>query len=482
MNELEFQNILKGKGIEVSERQLKQFQKYYEILVEWNEKMNLTAITDKEDVYLKHFYDSITIAFDFDFNDQTLIDVGAGAGFPSVPLKILYPNLKITIVDSLNKRITFLNHLFKELELDNCKAVAARAEEYAKDHRESVDIVMARAVARLNILDELCLPLVKKEGYFLSLKGRQASEEVKEATKGIQLLGGEIESTHDFTLANHDDFRSNIIIKKVKETPKKYPRMFSNNKLKNIDINKIQANVNQPRTVFNETKIDELAASIKENGLIQPIVVRKNNGVYQIIAGERRYRACRLLNMKQVPCIIEDYTDKQTQTLAIIENIQREDLSPLEEAKAYQALIKEYDYNQTELAEIVGKKQSTIANKLRLLKLSDDVQFSLNQKQITERHARAMLSLDEEKQQEVLREVLKKKLTVADTEKLIKKEPKPKKKKAEADVKKTISRNVKIALNTLNQAITMIEKTGTSLQQKTEDLEDEYVITIRIHK
>ena len=105
MNELEFQNILKEKGIEVSEHQLQQFQKYYEILVEWNDKMNLTAITDKEDVYLKHFYDSITIAFDFDFNNQTLIDVGAGAGFPSVPLKILYPNLKITIVDSLNKRI-----------------------------------------------------------------------------------------------------------------------------------------------------------------------------------------------------------------------------------------------------------------------------------------------------------------------------------------------------------------------------------------
>ena len=243
-----------------------------------------------------------------------------------------------------------------------------------------------------------------------------------------------------------------------------------NNKLKNIDINKIQANENQPRTVFNEEKIEELAASIKENGLIQPIVVRKVNGIYQIIAGERRYRACCSLNMKQVPCIIEDYDDKQTQTLAIIENIQREDLSP------------EYAYSQTELADIVGKKQSTIANKLRLLKLSDDVQFSLNQKQITERHARAMLSLNEEKQQEVLREVLKKKLTVADTERLIKKEPKPKKKKASADVKKTISRNVKIALNTLQQAIGMIEKTGTSLQQETEDLEDEYVITIRIHK
>ena len=227
MTEAEFVEQVRLLGINPTEEQLSKLEKLYEIMIEENKVMNLTRIVSKDDVYLKHFYDSITIAFDFDFNNQTLIDVGAGAGFPSVPLKILYPNLKITIVDSLNKRITFLNHLFKELELDNCQAVAARAEEYAKDHRESVDIVMARAVARLNILDELCLPLVKKNGYFLSLKGRQAPEEVKEAKKGIQLLGGQIESTHDFTLANHDDFRSNIIIKKVKETPKKYPRMFS---------------------------------------------------------------------------------------------------------------------------------------------------------------------------------------------------------------------------------------------------------------
>ena len=193
-----------------------------------------------------------------------------------------------------------------------------------------------------------------------------------------------------------------------------------NNKLKNIDINKIQANENQPRTVFNEEKIEELAASIKENGLIQPIVVRKVNGIYQIIAGERRYRACCSLNMKQVPCIIEDYDDKQTQTLAIIENIQREDLSPLEEAKAYQALIKEYAYSQTELADIVGKKQSTIANKLRLLKLSDDVQFSLNQKQITERHARALLSLPtEELQLKIIKKAIKNSLNVKKTEELI---------------------------------------------------------------
>ena len=250
-----------------------------------------------------------------------------------------------------------------------------------------------------------------------------------------------------------------------------------------LPIYKVEPNPDQPRQDFDEEELQALADSIAVHGIIQPLTVREMpNGYYQIIAGERRWRAAKKAGLSEVSCIIENYTPQQTAEIALIENIQREDLSPLEEAKAYQALIKEYGYSQTELADIVGKKQSTIANKLRLLKLSDDVQFSLNQKQITERHARAMLSLNEEKQQEVLREVLKKKLTVADTERLIKKEPKPKKKKASADVKKTISRNVKIALNTLQQAIGMIEKTGTSLQQETEDLEDEYVITIRIHK
>ena len=249
-----------------------------------------------------------------------------------------------------------------------------------------------------------------------------------------------------------------------------------------VEINQVEPGPGQPRKNFDKEKIDALAESIKEHGIIQPLIVTREENRYYIIAGERRWRAAKAAGFKTIPVIERNATTKEVLELALVENIQREDLSPLEEAKAYQALIKEYGYSQTELADIVGKKQSTIANKLRLLKLSDDVQFSLNQKQITERHARAMLSLNEEKQQEVLREVLKKKLTVADTERLIKKEPKPKKKKASADVKKTISRNVKIALNTLQQAIGMIEKTGTSLQQETEDLEDEYVITIRIHK
>ena len=204
----------------------------YEILVEWNEKMNLTAITDREGVYLKHFYDSLTIAFDFPFSNQIICDVGAGAGFPSVPLKIVYPELNVTIVDSLNKRITFLNHLFKELELDHIQAVASRAEDFCKDHRESFDIVMARAVARLNILDELCLPLVKKDGYFLSLKGLKAPEELKDAKGGIKVLGGEVMDDFTFTLSDQNDHRHNIVIKKVKSTPAKYPRNYGQIKKK----------------------------------------------------------------------------------------------------------------------------------------------------------------------------------------------------------------------------------------------------------
>lgn len=222
----EFVELLKNKSIVLNEKQITQFDKYFKTLVEWNEKMNLTAITDENDVYLKHFYDSITIAFDFEFNQQSIVDVGAGAGFPSIPLKIVYPDLKVTIVDSLTKRITFLNHLFQELDLTDCKAISIRAEDYAKDNREKCDIVMARAVAKLSILDELCLPLVKVDGYFLALKGLKAAEELDEAKKGINVLGGKVEKIVDFKLSN-DDHRSNIIIKKVKSTPSKYPRMFA---------------------------------------------------------------------------------------------------------------------------------------------------------------------------------------------------------------------------------------------------------------
>lgn len=227
MDELTFKNRLLEEGLPIDDEKLSKFHRYYELLVEWNQKMNLTAITEEADVYLKHFYDSVTIATDIALSKQTICDVGAGAGFPSIPLKILYPDLKVTIVDSLNKRITFLHHLCEELGLENVEAVAARAEDYAKDHRQSFDLVTARAVARLNILDELCLPLVAKGGCFLALKGRQGDEEINEAKRGIGMLGGRIEKNRRFTLANDDDVRHNIIIRKVKDTPAAYPRSYA---------------------------------------------------------------------------------------------------------------------------------------------------------------------------------------------------------------------------------------------------------------
>ncbi|HIX81102.1 MAG TPA: nucleoid occlusion protein [Candidatus Erysipelatoclostridium merdavium] len=249
---------------------------------------------------------------------------------------------------------------------------------------------------------------------------------------------------------------------------------------KQIDIEKIKANENQPRTIFDDEKIAELASSIKENGLIQPLIVRKYNRNYQIIAGERRYRACKLAGLKTVPCIIKDIDDKQMDTYAIIENIQREDLTPIEEANAYKTLIDTYGMSQTELANKVGKKQSTIANKLRLLKLSDEVKDALKSKQITERHARAMLSLQPEKQEEVLHEVIDKSLNVKQTETLINKPPKIKKKNK--GTVKAVSRNFKIAINTINQATDLILKSGVEVTSETEENDDEYVIILRVKK
>ena len=249
---------------------------------------------------------------------------------------------------------------------------------------------------------------------------------------------------------------------------------------KQIDIEKIKANENQPRTIFDDEKIAELATSIKENGLIQPLIVRKYNRNYQIIAGERRYRACKLAGLKTVPCIIKDIDDKQMDTYAIIENIQREDLTPIEEANAYKTLIDTYGMSQTELANKVGKKQSTIANKLRLLKLSDEVKDALKSKQITERHARAMLSLQPEKQEEVLHEVIDKSLNVKQSETLINKPPKIKKKNK--GTVKAVSRNFKIAINTINQATDLILKSGVEVTSETEENDDEYVIILRVKK
>ncbi|WP_416654919.1 16S rRNA (guanine(527)-N(7))-methyltransferase RsmG [Bacillus amyloliquefaciens] len=227
MNIEEFTSSLAEKGISLSDRQLEQFELYYRMLVEWNEKMNLTSITEKKEVYLKHFYDSITAAFYIDFEKvTTLCDVGAGAGFPSLPIKICFPHLHVTIVDSLNKRITFLENLADVLQLEHTTFVHDRAETFGqrKDVRESFDLVTARAVARLSVLSELCLPLVKKNGVFAALKAAAADEELKAGQKAIKVLGGELEQVHSFTLPVEESERNIMLIRKMKSTPKKYPR------------------------------------------------------------------------------------------------------------------------------------------------------------------------------------------------------------------------------------------------------------------
>jgi 16S rRNA (guanine527-N7)-methyltransferase len=227
MMEDQFEKALAEKGINLSPQQLEQYEQYYQLLVEWNEKMNLTAITEKNEVYLKHFFDSITAGFYFDFTKKmTVCDVGAGAGFPSIPLKIAFPNLHVTIVDSLNKRINFLEHLAKELKLEDVRFIHDRAETFGqnKDYREQFDVVTARAVARLSVLSELCLPLVKKDGMFVAMKAASAKEEIETAKKAIQTLGGKLVRQVNFALPIENSDRTIIFIQKEKNTPKQYPR------------------------------------------------------------------------------------------------------------------------------------------------------------------------------------------------------------------------------------------------------------------
>jgi 16S rRNA (guanine527-N7)-methyltransferase len=227
MNQDYFLSLLKEKGITLSSKQLEQFQLYFKLLVEWNEKMNLTAITEEEEVYLKHFYDSITAAFYVNLKEPiSICDVGAGAGFPSIPLKICFPHLKITIVDSLQKRITFLNELAKQLGLSDVYFYHDRAETFGQStsFRESFDMVTARAVARLSVLSELCLPLVKVDGQFVAMKGASAKDELVQGKVAIKVLGGELKEEHQFKLPTEESERSIFIIEKKSKTPKKYPR------------------------------------------------------------------------------------------------------------------------------------------------------------------------------------------------------------------------------------------------------------------
>lgn len=230
MNPEEFKQALAKHGITLTQLQLAQFATYFKLLIETNRQFNLTTITAAPEVYLKHFYDSITPAFYVPaLREQalTLCDVGAGAGFPSIPLKIVFPQLQVTIVDSLNKRINFLNDLIQTLQLDGVQTFHDRAETFAGKksvHRESYDLVTARAVARLSVLSELCLPLVKVGGQMVALKAANARTETAEGEYAVKQLGGKIVQDEAFTLPETGDPRHIIVINKQQPSPKRYPR------------------------------------------------------------------------------------------------------------------------------------------------------------------------------------------------------------------------------------------------------------------
>lgn len=222
-----FYQVLIEHGITLTDKQKKQFETYFRLLVEWNEKINLTAITDKEEVYLKHFYDSIAPILQgyIDNSPLSILDIGAGAGFPSIPMKILYPEIDITIIDSLNKRINFLNILANKLELSGVHFFHGRAEDFGQDKvfRAKFDIVTARAVARMQVLAELTIPFLKVNGRLIALKAAAAEEELISAEKALKTLFSQVTVNKNYKLPNGDD-RNITIVSKKKETLNKYPR------------------------------------------------------------------------------------------------------------------------------------------------------------------------------------------------------------------------------------------------------------------
>lgn len=257
-----------------------------------------------------------------------------------------------------------------------------------------------------------------------------------------------------------------------------------NEKIISLPIDIVFPNNEQPRTIFDEEKINELAESIRSHGILQPIIVRKNGDVYEIVAGERRYRAIKRLGIKYIPAIIKKLDDKQSASIAIIENIQRENLTAIEEANAYKKIMDLDNVTQEQLAGRLGKSQSTIANKIRLLNLPEIIQQAVLNKNISERHARALLSVKELKLQiKIFEEVIKRNLTVKETEKLVKSKLEQKMNiRGKSTIITKIPKDVRMVLNTFNQAISLVERTGIDIESDLSENGEYYTMTVKIPK
>ncbi len=251
--------------------------------------------------------------------------------------------------------------------------------------------------------------------------------------------------------------------------------------IKYITIDKIVANKEQPRMYFDDEKIAMLAESIKQYGVLQPIIIKEDGELYKIIAGERRFRASVIAGLKEVPVIIKDADRYDTSRIAIVENLQREDLSAIEEAYAYQTLIRDYELTQSEVSKAVNKKPSTISNKLRLLKLDREVQEAIKVGKISERHGRALLSVDATEQKKMLAQIIDEEMTVSATEKKIKSRVKKRSNKSRVS-KMVVSKDFKLAQNTIKQAVSLIEKTGANVDYQEVIAEDEVQFVIKVTK
>ncbi|NLZ76257.1 MAG: 16S rRNA (guanine(527)-N(7))-methyltransferase RsmG [Erysipelotrichia bacterium] len=227
---MDYKKFFLSHQIDLTEKQLQQLDKYADLLIQWNKKFNLTAITDKDDIYVKHFLDCLLLGKLFNPTNN-LIDVGTGAGFPGLVLKIYNPNLEVCLLEPNNKKISFLNEVIATLNLNKVYTSNQRAEDFAKENYEAFKFSVARAVAPLNILSELCLPLVQVDGHFLAMKGPKGYEELKQAEKAIEILGAEVNKISEFSLIE-DNVRLIIDLKKIKHTPNKYPRNYGQIKKK----------------------------------------------------------------------------------------------------------------------------------------------------------------------------------------------------------------------------------------------------------